>query len=449
MTANDAAAVASLPANDPIGGSHAYWVATAEAKALGLLSGASLDGYVGFSSVANIFDYNRSDGITAGQYDFYAVVAHEISEVMGRQLLTGAHFPNSGSPNAYEILDLFHYSAAGVRDLVGTTPGYFSINGGTTNLDNFNTNSSGDFGDWAASAGNDAFLAFSNSGVVNAITESDLTALDILGFDRVGSSSSPSPSSSSPIVDVTGAVGDFNHDGYSDILWRNDGGATAIWEMSGPSVTVGINTSQQVGNDWHVAGIGDFDHDGNSDILWRGDGGTTAIWEMNGPNVTVGINTSRQVGTDWHIAGIGDFDGDGKSDILWRGDGGATAIWEMNGPNVTVGINTSWQVGNDWHIAGIGDFDGDGKSDILWRGDGGATAIWEMNGPNVTVGINTSRQVGNDWHIAGIGDFNHDGRSDILWRGDSGATAIWEMDGPNVTVGINTSRQVGNDWHIV
>jgi serralysin len=244
-------------------------------------------------------------------------------------------------------------------------------------------------------------------------------------------------------------IGDFNGDGNSDILWRNDGGATAIWEMNGQNVTVGINTSRQVGNDWQIAGIGDFNGDGKSDILWRSTGGATAIWDMDGPNVTVGINTSRQVGNDWHIAGIADFNGDGRSDILWRSDGGATAIWQMNGPNVEAGINTSRQVGNDWHIAGIGDFDGDGKADILWRNDGGATAIWEMNGANVTVGINTSRQVGNDWHIAGISDYNGDGKSDILWRSDSGATAIWEMNGANVIVGINTSQQVGNDWHVV
>jgi hypothetical protein len=95
-----------------------------------------------------------------GCHDFYAVVAHEISEVMGRQMLDGANFAGGTS---YEPLDLFHYSAAGVHDFSATIAGYFSPNGGTTNVGNFNTNPGGDFGDWAASVGNNAFLAFSSS----------------------------------------------------------------------------------------------------------------------------------------------------------------------------------------------------------------------------------------------------------------------------------------------
>src|SRR4051812_21482944 len=109
-------------------------------------------------------------------------VSHEFFEGMGRQFLAGAAF--GGASHGYEPLDLFHYSSSGVRDLVGTTPGYFSINGGVTNLNNFNTNPGGDFGDWAASAGNDAALAFSNSGVVNAFTSTDLQVMDVLGWDR-------------------------------------------------------------------------------------------------------------------------------------------------------------------------------------------------------------------------------------------------------------------------
>ena len=54
----------------------------------------------------------------------------------------------TGGPH---IEDLFHYSdAAGhPRTKSGTTLGYFSINGGTTNLGSYNTSVNGDFGDWA------------------------------------------------------------------------------------------------------------------------------------------------------------------------------------------------------------------------------------------------------------------------------------------------------------
>jgi len=181
-TSNDKTAVGTLPATSPAPHGGTFWISTAEQKAVKLLGPSSnLDGYVGFSSASNIFDYNESDGIKAGQYDFFSVVAHEFSEVMGRQTLDGGTIGRTS--NSYEPLDLFHYSSNGVRDFSGTTAGYFSIDKGATNLNNFNTNRGGDFGDWAASAGRDAFLAFSNSGVVNALSAADIKALDVLGWN--------------------------------------------------------------------------------------------------------------------------------------------------------------------------------------------------------------------------------------------------------------------------
>jgi hypothetical protein len=50
-------------------------------------------------------------------------------------------------------------------------------------LNNFNTATNGDFGDWAASAGNDSFLAFSPSDVVNAVSLTDLREMDVIGCE--------------------------------------------------------------------------------------------------------------------------------------------------------------------------------------------------------------------------------------------------------------------------
>jgi len=179
-SADDAIAVATLPVNSPVTGT--YWATRADAKAIGLLGAStSVDGYVGFAS-GNLFCYDNSHGVPAGQYDLYGVVAHEISEVMGRSLLVGGTI--GSTPHGYYPLDLFHYSAAGARDFVGTQAGYFSFDGGVTDLNNFNTNPGGDFGDWASSAGNDAFLAFSHSGVINPVSQTDLRELDVIGWDR-------------------------------------------------------------------------------------------------------------------------------------------------------------------------------------------------------------------------------------------------------------------------
>jgi hypothetical protein len=163
------------------------YVSYAEAKALNIpiTDPQTVDGYVGFSSRSS-FDYNNADGVSSRQYDFYGVVAHEFSEVMGRILLVGATISNTASYMAY---DLFHFSSPGMQDFSGNG-GYFSTDQGTTNLANFNNPSNGgDAGDWAStgtsnSGGSayDAFNAFDTTGHVEPVTHTDLLALQALGY---------------------------------------------------------------------------------------------------------------------------------------------------------------------------------------------------------------------------------------------------------------------------
>jgi hypothetical protein len=192
--ANDASAVASLPAVNPNGGT--YWVTTAEAKALGLMGASSNpDGFVGFNSSAP-YDYNNSDGVTAGQYDFFGVVAHEITEVMGRMLLVGGTI--GPYAHSYVPYDLFHFSGPGVHDYAGSVPGYFSIDNGVTNLNTFNTVAGGDYGDWAG-ATPDAGNAFASPGKVQPISDADLVALDAIGWDAASVVAPPPPPPPSPV----------------------------------------------------------------------------------------------------------------------------------------------------------------------------------------------------------------------------------------------------------
>jgi hypothetical protein len=60
---------------------------------------------------------------------------------------------------AYSLMDLFHFSAPSVQNFSPIQAAYCSIDGGHTNLGNFNTNPGGDAGDWAARADSDRFYA--------------------------------------------------------------------------------------------------------------------------------------------------------------------------------------------------------------------------------------------------------------------------------------------------
>src|SRR5262249_61034722 len=122
----DSDLASALAAVGPITRAHTYVLDTAQQKALGLLDGGNpaSDGTVTFSNAPNPFDFDRSDGIAAGLYDFAGTVAHELSEIMGRTMDVGT--TDGSFANSYTILDLYHYSNDGVRDLT-KTPGYFSI----------------------------------------------------------------------------------------------------------------------------------------------------------------------------------------------------------------------------------------------------------------------------------------------------------------------------------
>ena len=204
----DLSSVASLPGADPTNG--VYWLTQAQAKVLGVATGAGLDGFVGFSNVKGIFDFQQSDAITTAKFDFFATAIHEISEIMGRQTLDGMTL--GGQANSFEPLDLFHFTGLGARTFSGAATGFFSADNGATNLDNFNTLTSGDFGDWAASAGHDAFLAFSSSGVINVVSRADMIVMDVLGWtvtpraDLAVSGVGVSASSVSFAVGNTGAI---------------------------------------------------------------------------------------------------------------------------------------------------------------------------------------------------------------------------------------------------
>jgi hypothetical protein len=102
-------------------------------------------------------------------------------------------------------------------------------------------------------------------------------------------------------------TGDFNGDGNADILLQNTTtGQVGVWIMNGAQYGSGGGLSTKMSEaGWHVTGTGDYNGDGKSDIVFRNNNGAVGVWEMSGTTYLTG-STSLGIspGTSFHaVAG--------------------------------------------------------------------------------------------------------------------------------------------------
>jgi hypothetical protein len=171
------------------------------------------------------------------------------------------------------------------------------------------------------------------------------------------------------------------------LTWLGNGSVSAVSDLN-----------------WQIAGTGDFNRDGWPDILWRynGTGGYNTIWYMKGVTHASNATVSAVTDLNWKIGGIGDFNRDGWPDILWRrfAGGGENVIWYMNGATHSSSGTVSAVTDFKWQIAGTGDFNRDGWPDILWRRyPTGENVIWFMRGALHTSNQNLSTISDANWRI--------------------------------------------------
>jgi hypothetical protein len=107
---------------------------------------------------------------------------HELSEVMGRVSLLGIRRDQPQvSDGHYAPLDFFRYSAPG-QEMLSDSPGYFSINGGYTNLGTYNPPALwADPGDFFLTT-NDSFGSRS-PGIPSTLSGVDVAEMAAIGFN--------------------------------------------------------------------------------------------------------------------------------------------------------------------------------------------------------------------------------------------------------------------------
>ncbi|WP_281346917.1 FG-GAP-like repeat-containing protein [Sphingomonas sinipercae] len=126
-------------------------------------------------------------------------------------------------------------------------------------------------------------------------------------------------------------MGDFNGDGLEDLIWRSDAGVITEWlgQNDGSFKDNFAGTGQTIPTNWQIVGVGDFNADGYADILWQSTAGTLTNWLGNpdGSFTDNFVNTGQVIPQGWELVGVGDLNGDGRDDILWRTGPDSVETW--------------------------------------------------------------------------------------------------------------------------
>lgn len=346
----------------------------------------------------NVFGYSEvSDGSDAGFYCLDSTFAHELGHNMGN-----AHDrANADAPGAYSYS--YGYKT-GAASGFATIMAYGSAS--QTPLDLFsNPNISLCQNQPCGIADNSA------SSADNAHSMNNTAAL-IAQFEPT-------------MVGAThGVHNDVNGDGKSDLFWYNTASQQmTYWLMNGPT-----RMSYQefaVPSGYQPLATGDFDGNGYADIIWKSSAGALYMWLSNGSSFT-----SQYVGVypaGWVLAGTGDVNGDGNTDLFWYNPTtGQFTYWLMNGATLM-----SYHLFNSnpgLTPLATGDFDGNGSADVLWETSSGAMYIWLFNGS--TFNYYAMGQYPQGWQLVGAEDVNGDGMTDLLWYNPtSGQMTYWLMNG--------------------
>ena len=403
----------TLPATSPLTGR--LVLGSAEEKALGIIGASSaLDGWVGIASEATLsqrlgasWSYSATATPGANQYYLVGVLEHEITEIMGRLSYLNVQ-------GEYGVMDLYRYKFAGVRQTSTGGPAYFSIDGGTNNLDNWNTLSGGDIGDWVAGAGPDAFLAFSQPGQINGLSTVDLTNMAALGWTTTRSGD--------------GRDLFVNAMGGNQLVIGASSGNETVWTGAGDTI-IGGGANATIGGVPGVTIIGGYGGNqfidasqGHQSVI-GGSGGNETIWGAASDTIRGGSGGNETIGGvpgETIIGGSGAnvfINAMNGNQSIVGGSAGNLTVWTGAGDTIRGGSGDNETIGG---VAGVTILGGSGGNEFFdghlggqsITGGGGNTTVWGGTGDTIQGASGTGSAT-----IA----FGVAHTAEILW--DDGATS--------------------------
>jgi hypothetical protein len=194
-------------------------------------------------------------------------------------------------------------------------------------------------------------------------------------------------------VNLVGTVawGDFNNDGFLDVLvsgspsaiYRNDPAPHVSSDRVFTDIGAGLPSLSYSRAAW-----GDYDNDGRLDCVLQGEGGgTTAHFYHNNGDGTFTEDTEAEAALTWSdygSLGWGDVDNDGRSDLLQvrtksANSSGFCALYRNNPDGTFTDMHAGFP-GYGHSEAVLGDYDNDGRLDVLLSG-GSISALYRNTGP--------------------------------------------------------------------
>jgi FG-GAP repeat. len=473
-TSNDAQANASLPGTAL---SPNVQPSSADGRAVGLNTPPAMfaDGtvgqggpYDGIVTLNSAVPYQFSRPPSAGNFDAQRATEHEVDEAIG----LGSRLGGNGSDVRPQ--DLFSWSSPGHRNISTSGNRYFSIDGGVTNIVNFNQDSHGDFGDWLSQACpqthpyvQNAFACAGQYSDISATSPEGIN-LDVIGYDLVTASSptpTPTPHSTStptatptstptatptptptpvipPIVATNPATNVANFSATLNGTVNPNGLNTAVHFDYGTTTNYGSSTATQNYSGDTVRNV-----IANLSNLRAGATYHFRIVASNTAGTRYG--TDRTFTTPAARAVVADFNGDGTPDlVVQRTSPHQTAVLYLN-KNVVIGAALGPTLPAGWSLAGAADFNGDGHTDFaLFNSATGQTAIIYLSGLTV-VGAAAGPSLSPGWELVGTADFNGDGHPDyVLYKASTRDTAIWHLNN-NAFVSATSGPTLPSGWNLI